>query len=226
LRTTQGDIECRGLVNCGGLHCDRVARMCGLNPEVKIVPFRGEYYKLSQDAWHLCRNLIYPVPNPAFPFLGVHFTRMVEGGIEAGPNAVLALARHGYKWSDINLRDLAETLTFPGFWRMARKYWKAGFGEMHRSVSKAAFLKALQRLMPEVKREHLAPGGAGVRAQAMYRSGAMVDDFHIQNAPRMVHVLNAPSPAATASIAIGQQIARTACETLGLPKMAAAAKRA
>jgi L-2-hydroxyglutarate oxidase len=218
LHTTQGDIEARSLVNCGGLHCDRVARMCGLEPQLKIVPFRGEYYKLSQDAVHLCRNLIYPVPNPAFPFLGVHFTRMIDGGIEAGPNAVLALARHGYKWRNVNLKDLAETLMYSGFWKMAGKYWKAGFGEMHRSLSKKAFLKALQQLMPEAQLQNLIPGGAGVRAQAMHPSGAMVDDFYIQNAPRMVHVLNAPSPAATASIAIGQYIARTASASLGLRK--------
>ena len=216
LHTTQGDIEARSLVNCGGLHCDRVARMCGLNPGVQIVPFRGEYYKLSDDAWHLCRNLIYPVPNPAFPFLGVHFTRMIEGGIEAGPNAVLALSRHGYKWRNLNLKDLAETLTYSGFWKMAGKYWKSGFGEMHRSLSKKAFLKALQQLMPEVQLPHLSPGGAGVRAQAMHPSGAMVDDFYIQNAPRMVHVLNAPSPAATASLSIGRHIAKAAGAALAL----------
>ena len=216
LHTTQGDVEALSLVNCGGLHCDRIARMCGLEPQLKIVPFRGEYYKLSQDSWHLCRNLIYPVPNPAFPFLGVHFTRMIEGGIEAGPNAVLALARHGYRWGNVNLKDLIETLTYGGFWKMAGKYWKAGFGEMYRSLSKKAFLKALQQLMPAVQLQNLIPGGAGVRAQAMQPSGAMVDDFHIQQAPRMVHVLNAPSPAATASIAIGRYIAGTASASLGL----------
>ena len=223
LHTTHGDVECRGLVNCGGLQSDRVARMCGLNPDVKIIPFRGEYYNLSRNAWHLCKHLIYPVPDPAFPFLGVHFTRSIDGGIEAGPNAVLALARHGYKWSDINLRDLAETLAFDGFWKMAGKYWRAGFDEMHRSLSRQAFLASLQRLMPELQLEHLIPGGSGVRAQAMHHSGAMVDDFHIQNAPRMVHVLNAPSPAATASLAIGQYIADSACDVLGLQKRREAA---
>ena len=215
LHTTQGDLEVRSLVNCAGLHCDRVARMCGLNPGVQIVPFRGEYYQLSKDAWQLCRHLIYPVPNPAFPFLGVHFTRMIDGGIEAGPNAVLALARHGYSWSDINWDDLAETLTFGGFWKMAAKYWQYGFGEMHRSLSKNAFLKALQQLMPALRKENLIPGGAGVRAQAMLPSGAMVDDFFIQQAPRMVHVLNAPSPAATASIAIGRHISQLAADNFG-----------
>jgi L-2-hydroxyglutarate oxidase len=216
LHTRAGDIACRGLVNCGGLHSDRIARMCGLEPEVQIVPFRGEYYKLTEAARHLCKNLIYPVPNPAFPFLGVHFTRMVEGGVEAGPNAVLALARHGYTWGDISPRDLAGTLTFPGFWRMAAKFWRVGCGEMHRSLSKQAFLKALQRLMPELRSEHLEPGGAGVRAQAMEKSGKLVDDFRIMSAERMVHVLNAPSPACTASISIGRHIAEKAGESLGL----------
>ncbi|MFI5378669.1 MAG: L-2-hydroxyglutarate oxidase [Tepidisphaerales bacterium] len=225
LHTTQGEIECRGLVNCAGLQSDRVARMCGLRPQVQIVPFRGEYYKLSQDAWRLCKHLIYPVPDPAFPFLGVHFTRMIDGGIEAGPNAVLALARHGYRWSDINLRDLAETLTFAGFWRLARKYWRPGLGEMHRSLSRNAFLASLRRLMPDLQPAHLLPGGSGVRAQAMHATGAMVDDFHIQTAPRMIHVLNAPSPAATASIAIGQYIAHGACETLGLNRRGKAPSR-
>ena len=216
LRTTGGDIECRGLVNCAGLHSDRVARMCGLDPEVRIIPFRGEYYKLAREAWGLCRSLIYPVPNPAFPFLGVHFTRMIGGGIEAGPNAVLALSRHGYSWGRISPRDLAGTLTFAGFWAMARKYWRTGLGEMHRSLSRNAFYKALRRLLPELQKAHLLPGGSGVRAQAVERSGAMVDDFRIQFAERMVHVLNAPSPAATASLSIGQHIAATAADSLGL----------
>jgi L-2-hydroxyglutarate oxidase len=223
LHTTQGDVACRGVVNCAGLQSDRVARMCGVDPAVRIVPFRGEYFSLAPEARHLCRNLIYPVPNPAFPFLGVHFTRMIGGGVEAGPNAVLALARHGYHWRNINLRDLMATFTFPGFWRMSRKYWREGFGEMRRSLSRKAFLAALQRLMPELKMEHLRPGGAGVRAQAMEASGAMVDDFRIQNAPRMVHVLNAPSPACTASLSIGQYIADTAAQTLGLTQRPAAA---
>lgn len=216
LHTTKGDIECRGLINCGGLQSDRIARMCGLNPSVQIVPFRGEYYKLAPQAWSMCRNLIYPVPDPAFPFLGVHFTRMIGGGVEAGPNAVLALARHGYSWSRISLRDLAGMFTFPGLWRLGRKYGRVGMGEMRRSLSKRAFLKALQRLMPDLKMEHLQPGGAGVRAQAVERNGAMVDDFRIQQAERMVHVLNAPSPGATASIAIGRYIAKVAEENLSL----------
>lgn len=215
LHTTGGDVECRLLVNCGGLQSDRIARMCGVEPEVQIVPFRGEYYKLASEAWGLCRNLIYPVPNPAFPFLGVHFTRMIGGGIEAGPNAVLALARHGYSWRDISPRDLAETLTFPGFWRLIGRHWRMGMGEMRRSLSRRGFLRALRRLMPALEMGHLRPGGAGVRAQAVGRDGAMVDDFRIQQAPRMVHVLNAPSPAATASISIGRHIAGIARQSLG-----------
>lgn len=207
LHTTRGDVEARQLVNCAGLQSDRVAALCGVTPDVQIVPFRGEYYQLRPAARGLVRNLIYPVPNPAFPFLGVHFTRMAEGGVEAGPNAVLALARHGYSWGRISTRDLLDTLMFPGFWRMARKYWRTGFGEMHRSLSKRAFHAALSRLMPALTIEDLEPGGAGVRAQAMERSGALVDDFRIQTAERMVHVLNAPSPAATASISIGRHIA-------------------
>ena len=215
LHTTRGDVECRNVVNCAGLQSDRVAAMCGVRADVRIVPFRGEYYELTPEARPLVRNLIYPVPNPAFPFLGVHFTRMVGGGVEAGPNAVLALSRHGYSWGRISLRDLGGTMCFGGFWRMAKKYWKTGFGEMHRSLSKRAFHKALSRLMPELKIEHLKRGGTGVRAQAMDCTGAMVDDFRIQKAARMVHVLNAPSPAATASISIGEYIAREASMVAG-----------
>ena len=216
LHTTAGDVQCRGLINCGGLQCDRIARLCGVEPGVRIVPFRGEYYKLAPAAHHLVRNLIYPVPDPAFPFLGVHFTRMARGGIEAGPNAVLALSRHGYKWGDVNFDDMAETFTFPGFWKMAGKYWRMGAGEVHRSLSRRAFLRALRRLLPELQLAHLTPGGSGVRAQALERCGALVDDFRIQFAPRMVHVLNAPSPAATASIAIGRYIAQAAADVLEL----------
>jgi L-2-hydroxyglutarate oxidase len=218
LETAAGAVHSRNLINCAGLQSDRIARMCGLEPQVQIVPFRGEYYRLAREAWPLCRNLIYPVPNPAFPFLGVHFTRMIGGGIEAGPNAVLALSRDGYSWRRISLRDLAGTLAFPGFWRLARKHWRVGFGEMHRSLSKRAFLKALRRLMPELSIEHLRPGGAGVRAQAVGRDGATVDDFRIHQAAYMVHVLNAPSPAATASLSIGRHIAAIAAESLGLER--------
>jgi len=218
LETTLGPVECASLINCGGLHSDRIARMCGVDPGVQIVPFRGEYYKLRDDRSHLVRNLVYPVPDPRFPFLGVHFTRMIGGGVEAGPNAVLALARTGYTRTSFSLRDSWETARFGGFWRMARRYWKTGLGEVHRSFSKRAFLKALQRLLPDLTLADLQPGGAGVRAQAVEPSGALVDDFRIVPAPRMVHVLNAPSPAATASIAIGQYIAETAERTFALPE--------
>lgn len=223
LHTTGGEVEAGSIINCGGLQSDRVARMAGLRPDVQIVPFRGEYYKLAPHAWGLVNHLIYPVPNPAFPFLGVHFTRMAGGGIEAGPNAVLAFARHGYSWRDVSVEDLYETLMFPGFWKIAKKYWQMALGEVHRSLSKRAFLTALQKLMPELKLEDLEPGGAGVRAQALESSGAMVDDFRILTAPRMVHVLNAPSPAATASMAIGRHIAHTASEALGLVRQSASA---
>jgi L-2-hydroxyglutarate oxidase len=216
LETTLGSVECHGLINCGGLHSDRIARMCGVDPGVQIVPFRGEYYQLRPDRAHLVRNLVYPVPDPRFPFLGVHFTRMIAGGVEAGPNAVLALARNGYTRTSFSVRDSLETARFGGFWRMARRYWKTGLGEVHRSFSKRAFLKALQRLLPELTLADLEPGGAGVRAQAVEPSGSLVDDFRIVSAPRMVHVLNAPSPAATASIAIGQHIAEIAQRTFAL----------
>jgi len=207
LETTAGDFEAQYLVNCTGLHCDRVTRAAGQDPDTKIVPFRGEYYELVPGAHHLCRALIYPVPDPRFPFLGVHFTRLIHGGVECGPNAVLAFAREGYRKRDINLVDLFESLTYPGFLRIAARHWRMGMGEMWRSVSKRAFVKALQRLMPEVRKEHLKPVPAGVRAQALGRDGALVDDFLVRESERMVHVLNAPSPAATASLNIGNLIA-------------------
>ncbi|HAY78846.1 MAG TPA: L-2-hydroxyglutarate oxidase, partial [Planctomycetaceae bacterium] len=175
--------------------------------EAKIVPFRGEYYELKPSAEHLCRNLIYPVPDPAFPFLGVHFTRMIDGGVECGPNAVLAFAREGYRKWDINLRDLAESLCYPGFRRLAWKYWRKGLDEMHRSFRKAAFVHALQRLMPELESSQLVPARAGVRAQALTPDGALVDDFLIQAHDRIIHVNNAPSPAATSSLNIGKIVA-------------------
>jgi (S)-2-hydroxyglutarate dehydrogenase len=220
LHTTGGDLTCGALINCGGLQSDRIAWMSGLEPQVRIVPFRGEYYKLAPEAWPLCRNLIYPVPNPTFPFLGVHFTRMIGGGIEAGPNAVLALSRHGYSWRLVSARDLAGTLAFPGFWRLAGRHWCMGIREVHRSLSRRASLKALRRLMPFLEMKHLEQGGAGVRAQAVERTGAMVDDFRVQQAERMVHVLNAPSPAATASISIGRYIATLVVQNLGLRRIA------
>jgi L-2-hydroxyglutarate oxidase len=206
VETTKGAVSAAQVVNCTGLHSDRIARLAGEKPAAQIVPFRGEYYELKASAQHLCRNLIYPTPDPRFPFLGVHFTRMIEGGIECGPNAVLAFAREGYGKLDVNLRDLAETLTFPGFLKFAAKYWYIGAGEMWRSWSKAAFVQALQRLIPEVRSEHLIPHRAGVRAQNILPDGSMVDDFLIQSAGRIINVLNAPSPAATSSLNIGRLI--------------------
>jgi L-2-hydroxyglutarate oxidase len=216
LRTGNGDIRCRNLVNCAGLHSDRVARMCGIKPGLQIIPFRGEYYKLIPERNGLVRNLIYPVPDPRFPFLGVHFTRLIAGGVEAGPNAVLAFKRQGYKKTSFSLRDAAQFALYPGFWIMGFKFWKMGLGEFYRSFSKKAFVRALQRLIPEIQAEDLKPGGAGVRAQALEAGGFLVDDFRIKQAERMVHVLNAPSPAATASISIGQSIAGIALKNFSL----------
>jgi L-2-hydroxyglutarate oxidase len=215
VETTAGDFVADYLVTCCGLQSDRVSALTGVQPEAKIVPFRGEYYELTHEAAHLCRNLIYPVPNPAFPFLGVHFTRMVQGGVECGPNAVLAFAREGYRKTDINWGDLAETLAFPGFRKMARKYWRIGAGEMWRSWSKAAFVKALSRLVPEIRSEHLVPARAGVRAMALAPDGEIVDDFVIQARERVVNVLNAPSPAATSSLHIGKLVVEKLAERLG-----------
>ncbi|HVN74718.1 MAG TPA: L-2-hydroxyglutarate oxidase [Thermoanaerobaculaceae bacterium] len=209
-------VRCRFLINCAGLHSDRVARLAGVNPGVLIVPFRGEYYELTPDRHHLVRNLIYPVPDPEFPFLGVHFTRMIEGGVEAGPNAVLALKREGYSRWSFSLRDAVATAAYPGFWRMAGSYWRMGFGEYWRSFNRRAFVRALQALMPEIAAHDLVPGGAGVRAQALDRSGKLLDDFRIVEADRQVHVLNAPSPAATASISIGEEIAEIARKAFAL----------
>ena len=206
LQTLAGDFTVAYVVNCAGLHSDRVAALGGERPGVKIVPFRGEYYEVKPHAQHLCRNLIYPVPDPSFPFLGVHFTRMSKGGVECGPNAVLAFAREGYRKSDINLRDLVETLTYSGFLRLAATYWQTGLGEMWRSFSKAAFVKALQHLIPAIRAEDLEPAPAGIRAQAIAPDGTMVDDFMIHATARIVNVCNAPSPAATASLNIGRLI--------------------
>jgi len=206
VHTTAGDFAARQVVNCAGLHSDRVAKLSGEKPPVQIVPFRGEYFELRLEAQPLVRNLIYPVPDPAFPFLGVHFTRKIGGGVECGPNAVLAFAREGYRKTNLNLRDLAESLTYPGFLRLAAKYWRMGAAEMWRSVSKRAFVRALQRLVPEIRAEHLRPAPAGVRAQALARDGSLVDDFLIEEHDRIVNVLNAPSPAATSALKIGQSI--------------------
>lgn len=195
------------LVNCAGLYSDKVARLTNQDVNVKIVPFRGEYYKLRKEKQYLVKHLIYPVPDPAFPFLGVHFTRMIGGDIEAGPNAVLAYAREGYSKSDVNLGEFFETLAWPGFRKVAFKYWKTGLGEFYRSYSKAAFTKALQKLIPEVQEEDLIPGGAGVRAQACDKEGGLLDDFKILENKHVVNVLNAPSPAATSSLSIGKTVA-------------------
>jgi L-2-hydroxyglutarate oxidase len=206
IETTKGNLHCKNLVNCAGLQSDRVAKMCGVEPGLKIIPFRGEYYELIPESQHLVKNLIYPVPDLSFPFLGVHFTRMIQGGVEAGPNAVLAFKREGYKKTSFSFRDSLETFTYGGFFKLIRPYWKMGFGEMWRSFSKKAFVKALQKLVPELGSSDVCPGGTGVRAQALEPNGALVDDFRIVEAERMIHVLNAPSPAATAAISIGEQI--------------------
>ncbi len=216
LETSKNPVRCRNVVNCAGLQCDRVARMFGVNPGLKIIPFRGEYYELKEGKHHLVRNLIYPVPDPRFPFLGVHFTRMIQGGIEAGPNAVLAFKREGYTKTSFSLRDCAETCTYPGFWKMAARFWKTGVGEFYRSFSKSAFVRALQKLMPELTLDDIIPAGAGVRAQAVEPTGKLVDDFRIVEAERMIHVLNAPSPAATASLNIGETVAERALGNFGV----------
>jgi len=204
--TNDGDFAARSLITCAGLHSDRVARRCGWQPQTRIIPFRGEYFELKPHATKLCRNLIYPVPDPRFPFLGVHFTRMVDGGVECGPNAVLAGAREGYRKTDINFRDLYESVAFAGFRKLSMRYWGMGLGEMWRSFSKAAFVKALQRLIPGIESKDLEAAPAGVRAQAVTPDGKLVDDFVIENDDRIIHVLNAPSPAATASLNIGKTI--------------------
>lgn len=207
LETSAGEIETRFLVNCGGLYSDRLARAAGAELDARIVPFRGEYYELVPERRHLVKTLIYPVPNPNFPFLGVHFTKMIDGSVHAGPNAVLAFAREGYFKTTIRPRDLFETLTFGGFWRLAGKYWRDGAAEMWRSFSKAAFVRSLQELVPEVTAADLVPCKAGVRAQALTPQGGLVDDFLFVPGTRALHVCNAPSPAATASLEIGAAIA-------------------
>jgi (S)-2-hydroxyglutarate dehydrogenase len=215
LQTSGGDYRTKHLINCCGLQSDLIAQMTrganlGGGPEHRIIPFRGEYYKIAPERQFLVKNLIYPVPDPTFPFLGVHFTRMAKGGVEAGPNAVLAYAREGYRHSQVNLKDLWQTVSFRGFWAMTGKYWQTGFGELYRSLSKAAFVRALQKLVPEIRESDLTPGGASVRAQAVSANGALVDDFVIKEGRNAIHVLNAPSPGATASLAIGRQICEMA----------------
>jgi (S)-2-hydroxyglutarate dehydrogenase len=207
VETSDGSFETRFLVNCAGLHSDRVARLGGTDPKMRIVPFRGEYYELVPEKRHLVNTLIYPVPNPDFPFLGVHFTKMIDGSVHAGPNAVLAMKREGYFKTDFSLRDSVETLTYGAFWKLAGKHWDEGWKEIYRSFSKAAFVRSLQRLIPEVQSEDLVPCAAGVRAQALGEDGKLIDDFHIVEGENSLNVCNAPSPAATASIEIGRYIA-------------------
>ena len=216
VETTVGSFLTRHLVNCAGLHSDRIARMAGAQVDVIIVPFRGEYYELVPERQHLVRSLIYPVPDPELPFLGVHFTRKIHGGIEAGPNAVLAFEREGYRWGNFSLTDTVATLTYPGFWRMARTYWRSGIGEFYRSRSKKAFVNALRKLLPGLGPTDIRPGGAGVRAQALSRAGALLDDFYFVQTEGMVHVCNVPSPAATASIPIGRKIVDMMQEAFGM----------
>jgi L-2-hydroxyglutarate oxidase len=206
VESTAGEVEARYVVTCGGLHSDRLTRLSGQTPTVRIVPFRGEYYELKPSAQHLCRGLIYPVPDPNFPFLGVHFTRMIHGGVECGPNAVLAFAREGYYKTSFNLLDCLETLTYSGFLRLMARHWRAGMHELWRSLSKRAFVAALQRLVPEIRGEDLVSAPAGVRAQALTPQGELVDDFLIQESDLVINVCNAPSPAATASLNVGNLI--------------------
>ena len=212
--TTAGDFESNLLVNCAGLYCDRVAAKAGVHRDMRIVPFRGEYYRIKAERQYLVRNLIYPVPDPKFPFLGVHFTRLIHGGVEAGPNAVLALSREGYSKWNISVRDTIDVVTYSGFWRFLGRHARMCFDEVRRSFSKELFCASLQKLVPEITVNDLETGGAGVRAQALDPQGGMVQDFHIIRQPGAVHVLNAPSPAATASLAIGEEIAQQVCAVL------------
>lgn len=214
--TARETFTTRFLVNCAGLHSDRLSRLAGDDTDLQIVPFRGEYYDLVPERQCLVRNLIYPVPDPRFPFLGVHFTRRISGTVDAGPNAVLAWKREGYKKSDFSLRDTLSELSFPGFWRMAGRNWRSGLGELYRSLNKHSFVANLQRLVPDVKESDLVPGGSGVRAQALQRDGSLVDDFHFTCRENILHVFNVPSPAATASLPIGRAIVKMAAENLGL----------
>lgn len=208
LVTNRGELKTQFMVNCAGLYSDRVAELGKVNPPAKIIPFRGEYYELVPEKRYLVKSLIYPVPNPNFPFLGVHFTRMIDGSVHAGPNAVLSLKREGYKKTDVDFAELMEILAYPGLWKLAAKYWSDGVEEIVRSFSKAAFVRSLQRLIPEVQPEDVIPTHAGVRAQALMKDGGLVDDFLIVEGPRAMHVCNAPSPAATASLEIGKAIAQ------------------
>lgn len=212
--TNKSSYQTKLVVNCAGLYSDKVAGFTISKPDVRIVPFRGEYYELTPEKHYLVKNLIYPVPDPNFPFLGVHFTRMIKGGIEAGPNAVFAFKREGYHRTDVNVGDVWGALSWPGFRKVAAKYWRTGLGEIYRSFSKAAFTKALQKLIPEIEEKDLVPGGAGVRAQACDRTGGLLDDFKILEDQQVINVLNAPSPAATSSLSIGKTVANLALERL------------
>ena len=212
--TSKGDFLAEHVITCAGLQSDRISRLTEVDLDVRIVPFRGEYYVLRESSKRLVRNLIYPVPNPEFPFLGVHFTRMISGEVECGPNAVLALAREGYDKLDFSLRDSWETLSWPGFRKVAKKYWKTGLGEIYRSLSKSAFTRALQRLVPEISESDLIPAGSGIRAQACSRDGGLLDDFSIRQHGKLTHVVNAPSPAATASMAVARYIVDQSSERL------------
>lgn len=210
VKSEKGEVETKLVINCAGLYSDKVAEFTEPNLDTRIIPFRGEYYMIKPEKQHLVKNLIYPVPDPNFPFLGVHFTRMIEGGVEAGPNAVFAFKREGYKKTDFDFGDLWNSLSWPGFRKIALKYWKTGFGEYYRSYSKTAFTKALQKLVPDIKKEDLIPAGSGVRAQACDRTGGLLDDFKIVEKAGIINILNAPSPAATSSLSIGQTVAELA----------------
>ena len=215
LETTKGTLQAKHLINCAGLYADKVASMTGEKVGVRIIPFRGEYYTLRPESHHLVSGLIYPVPDPQFPFLGVHFTRNIKGHVEAGPNAVMALRREGYRKRDFSIGETLGNLAYPGFWKMAMKHWKIGMGEVYRSYSRRVFLRDLQRLIPEIQNSDLASGGSGVRAQAVARDGSLLDDFSIIQGRDAIHVLNAPSPGATSSLAIGEHIAGLAIENFG-----------
>jgi len=212
--TTNGVFAVNYLVNCGGLYSDKIAKLCGVTPHVQIIPFRGEYYEIKKEKKYLVKNLLYPVPDPRFPFLGVHFTRMIDGGIEAGPNAVLAFRRKGYLKTDFSLPEMSDYFFSRGFWIMAKKYYRMGFDEFRRSFSKKLFAEALQKLVPEIQEDDITPSCSGVRAQALDRNGNLLDDFCLVEKEKMLHVLNAPSPAATASISIGETIAQKVLEKL------------
>ena len=223
VETQAGDFRARYVINCAGLYSDAIAHLAGVHTELEIIPFRGEYYEVKPERRHLVKALIYPVPDPRFPFLGVHFTRRVNGSVEAGPNALLALRREGYTGAGVDLGEATDTLRFPGFWKMARKYWQMGLAEQYRSWVKTAFVKSLQKMVPELQESDLAQGGSGVRAQAVDRNGNLLDDFHFVHSKQMIHVCNVPSPAATASLEIGREIVEMLVRQFDLqPKSATA----